>query len=1061
MKIDGFHNPLSILPRRDTAPKTSSNVTQAVEPGASYDGPVATPLELKRPGLMKRSVGMAKSLAKSGALAATTLAGALTHPLGTLALVRSLVRAPFQEKSFILGLQDYRKGFADLTKLAVQKISDPVEKSFGLSVAGLLRVEEQLHEILAPIQRGASSKDPSRFLERLVDSEGRAPLVHLGPNKETAARWLEALATVMGPNPELDETASMADRAHTARYLLSSYALTDPVTMAEQTANKILSRELETAQFGSTYDILQQLTPPEGVSRAEAQYVLDYLLAKMKSGEPPVYIDLDGQLAEPTPTEAIANQTLASVYSVDPSDIRQLNLRLATHEWSGIKYLLGEKKPYLAQTAKSIKSLLSPQWDKDKEHALGWRPFSKDVDLAISEFGSGRTAEDLTDLVVSLDRDLVTGGQSYWVKLLRESGPEKRPFLLAQVAKAFGQLHSEPPRVYTFADLKDESDDLILDDYDKTTGFRRPARRYDRAEALTDVVDRTLDGLGSDERKLFKEQIKSQLKNHAAEIQERENALRREWPYVGVSISDLLSGLETQDSLAPTLTQLKALEESALRAGPTPDWKVRASELARHRLLLTWLAGQSDRYQEPTFALRPDFKGTYAVSEFYTGTFRVKDLDTAPPSAPDAGLRTSLVLEGGGGKGFAYPDYLDQVESSLHDSIKVDEFVGTSAGALTAGLLAAGYETKELKAVMSQMNFLSFNSDFFQLQSCSDPKVRGMDRTGLFSMKTMYTTLYRLMKEKLGIQGDSPITFRDLPLGLKLTGVVISTDLPDDHPLRDQIGEDGQIVFSRETTPDFDVLGCMVASAAVPAYFNSPQLKLAEVGPDGRQRHYRMQLMDGGVTNNLPLNLAGQGEEKAASLTMPVRFQSAETQLTTLSFDNSNSGPVDAVNRDMLQKDLPGVKRLVEKLSTQGYQRLVLGLNLSTPAEQPAPIIQGLTREDSEILVAQASAVGLTVMEPESAQTIVTSNLPKGGFFSKMVSYPANLLLDGSGDDNRFTPSLLGSSKYRASRAEVNRLADVLGATVASQTVAGQIYKGFERQAPSHDPESGWLISGH
>jgi predicted acylesterase/phospholipase RssA len=64
----------------------------------------------------------------------------------------------------------------------------------------------------------------------------------------------------------------------------------------------------------------------------------------------------------------------------------------------------------------------------------------------------------------------------------------------------------------------------------------------------------------------------------------------------------------------------------------------------------------------------------------------------------------ALVMKGGGIKGLAYVGALE----ILSESYSFDHFVGTSAGAISALLLAAGYTPAELKEILQTKNFRDF-----------------------------------------------------------------------------------------------------------------------------------------------------------------------------------------------------------------------------------------------------------------------------------------------------------------------------------------------------------------
>ncbi|MCP5090197.1 MAG: hypothetical protein GY949_04665 [Gammaproteobacteria bacterium] len=64
----------------------------------------------------------------------------------------------------------------------------------------------------------------------------------------------------------------------------------------------------------------------------------------------------------------------------------------------------------------------------------------------------------------------------------------------------------------------------------------------------------------------------------------------------------------------------------------------------------------------------------------------------------------AVVLKGGGVKGLAFAGVLRE----LQPHFVPDAYVGTSAGAIAAVLLAAGLEPDELEAVLSSLNFEAF-----------------------------------------------------------------------------------------------------------------------------------------------------------------------------------------------------------------------------------------------------------------------------------------------------------------------------------------------------------------
>lgn len=106
-----------------------------------------------------------------------------------------------------------------------------------------------------------------------------------------------------------------------------------------------------------------------------------------------------------------------------------------------------------------------------------------------------------------------------------------------------------------------------------------------------------------------------------------------------------------------------------------------------------------------------------------------------------------LVMKGGGVKGLAYVGAIRELQRFYN----FDWFVGTSAGAIAALLLAAGYEVNELEKVLSNKNF----SDF--LDSKWKAPFRLIFQNGLFEARTFVTWIDQLLKDKIKSMGPLPL----------------------------------------------------------------------------------------------------------------------------------------------------------------------------------------------------------------------------------------------------------------------------------------------------------------
>ncbi|MBI2378358.1 MAG: patatin-like phospholipase family protein [Deltaproteobacteria bacterium] len=443
----------------------------------------------------------------------------------------------------------------------------------------------------------------------------------------------------------------------------------------------------------------------------------------------------------------------------------------------------------------------------------------------------------------------------------------------------------------------------------------------------------------------------------------------------------------------------------------------------------------------------------------------VSPTGTKPPAQA---LRTprvhgSIVLEGGGGRGLAFPAVLEALErfvtgnSSASGRVEIDEFVGTSAGAITAGLLAAGYSPKELREVSDKLSFEEFYSDYVALDGGVDQRLRGIDRNGLFSTRRMYETFQELLSKKLGISGR-PVFFADLPKSLKIPAMVVARDVPPSLRHHLEIAPDGLIEFSNEKTPYMDVAAAMAASASVPVFFQAPVVHVsapaARRDPAGRpylfpRRSFHLQLVDGGALLNFPTALARRSAAgKTALLTLPVYTEAAGKKLSTLDFGGS-SAEVDEVNGAHFAKVGPSLPKLVEAARQQGFDRIVFGLNLTRPSEQASVAVQGESRAASETLRGLAKKAGLDVLAERPARKLADANgnapTPLRDVLGELIF---DALLEGPdrpwrvrGEDD--------SAQYVPRRRALTGIDEVLGATLAGLLASKELHasRTFERDA--------------
>jgi len=191
----------------------------------------------------------------------------------------------------------------------------------------------------------------------------------------------------------------------------------------------------------------------------------------------------------------------------------------------------------------------------------------------------------------------------------------------------------------------------------------------------------------------------------------------------------------------------------------------------------------------------------------------------------------NLVFEGGGVKGIAYAGAVAVLESKaiMPDIRRV---AGTSAGAITATLLAVGVRSNDVAEILSGTNFRSFMDD--SLGPLRDSK-RLLTKYGWFKGKAFSQWIKRQLYAFAGnpdldfaglkrLADERPGEFREL----FVVGSNLSTQLEQ--------------VFCAENTPSMPIWKAVRISMSIPLFFASV-------------RHGGEVFVDGGVVWNYPIGL--------------------------------------------------------------------------------------------------------------------------------------------------------------------------------------------------------------
>jgi NTE family protein len=183
---------------------------------------------------------------------------------------------------------------------------------------------------------------------------------------------------------------------------------------------------------------------------------------------------------------------------------------------------------------------------------------------------------------------------------------------------------------------------------------------------------------------------------------------------------------------------------------------------------------------------------------------------------------TNLVFEGGGVKVVAYCGALEVLEQAGVLG-QLTAVAGTSAGAITATLVALGYSPAELRETMLDLNFRRFEDGVLE------GPIRLVEHYGWYRG----TAFKKWMAKQIGAKlGSQQATFADLAAVGRPDLRVVATDVATQQPE----------IFSLASSPDVAVADAVRMSMSIPFFF-------AAIERDGSV------YVDGGVTWNYPVEI--------------------------------------------------------------------------------------------------------------------------------------------------------------------------------------------------------------
>lgn len=203
----------------------------------------------------------------------------------------------------------------------------------------------------------------------------------------------------------------------------------------------------------------------------------------------------------------------------------------------------------------------------------------------------------------------------------------------------------------------------------------------------------------------------------------------------------------------------------------------------------------------------------------------------------------NLVLEGGGIRGMAYIGAI-QVLEETHQMNYIERVSGTSVGAITAALLAVGYDSHEINKIISELEVNSFNDGKGIFIGGS---MRMNEHYGWYKGIEIKEWMDNLLLDKTGVKN---MTFRQLREYSKENDEAL-----DLYIHATNLSLQNSVVLSNETYPDMIISDAVRVSASIPLYFTAAFMDVngkVYYEPESQENLYIMA--DGGLISNYPID---------------------------------------------------------------------------------------------------------------------------------------------------------------------------------------------------------------
>lgn len=195
-------------------------------------------------------------------------------------------------------------------------------------------------------------------------------------------------------------------------------------------------------------------------------------------------------------------------------------------------------------------------------------------------------------------------------------------------------------------------------------------------------------------------------------------------------------------------------------------------------------------------------------------------------------MKVDVVFQGGGVKGIAFVGAIEALEENGYTFNKL---AGTSAGAITAALLSAGYTGKELKEIMLNMDYTRIvSTGAYGGIPLMGNAIELITKKGFYDGRPIEQWIHKLLKKK-GI-----VKFKDLETYGGRTLKIIAADVTRRNIL---IIPDDLKNYGIEPS-EFEIAKAVRMSTSIPFFFKPVKLKY---------NNNVSYIVDGGIISNFPI----------------------------------------------------------------------------------------------------------------------------------------------------------------------------------------------------------------